>query len=404
MNVLTVVWIALPFFLGFALLLAPRLGRAAALLAVTASAAFAAGLFGQADYEPLLLLDSFGVTLLADRLSAWFILTNAAVTGAVVLYCLPDKRSGYFYAMLTLAHGSINSACICSDFISLYVALEVLSVAAFLLITCTRSGRSIWVGLRYLLVSNVAMLFYLIGAVLVYQQGHSFAYAGLTDARPQAAAFIFLGLLVKGGVFVSGLWLPFTHSEAETPISAFLSGVVVKAGILPMLRCSMLSAEFEFIVRACGVGTALMGVSFAAIEKDAKRMLAFHTISQLGFILAAPAVGGFYAFAHGLVKSCLFLGAGQLPNRNFAQLKHTQINSWVWLVLVTGSLSISGFPLLAGFGAKLLSMKHLASWQLIPMNIAATGTAISFAKFIFLPHAGWAPAFKRGFLPAALVL
>jgi multicomponent Na+:H+ antiporter subunit D len=230
------------------------------------------------------------------------------------------------------------------------------------------------------------MLFYLVGAVLVYEKHHAFNFAGLKDSPPEALALIFLGLLIKAGIFVSGLWLPLTHSESETPVSALLSGVVVKASVLPLLRCAVVSEEIEAIVRIFGVGTALMGVSYAVFEKDTKRMLAFHTISQLGFILAAPAVGGFYAMTHGLVKSSLFLMAGSLPSRSFKELKYKPINTKIWIPLVIASLSISGFPLLAGFGAKALTTKDLLPWQVICMNIAAVGTAISFAKFIFLPH------------------
>ncbi|NEP80220.1 MAG: cation:proton antiporter, partial [Okeania sp. SIO3B3] len=124
----------------------------------------------------------------------------------------------------------------------------------------------------------------------------------------------------------------------------------------------------------------------AVFEKDTKRMLAFHTISQLGFVLAAPVVAGFYALTHGLVKSALFLIAGVLPSRNFKELHHKPIDNQIWVALVIASFSISGFPLLSGFGAKVLTSKNLLPWQVIGMNIAAVGTAISFAKFIFLPH------------------
>ena len=115
-------------------------------------------------------------------------------------------------------------------------------------------------------------------------------------------------------------------------------------------------------------------------------MLAFHTISQLGFVMAAPEVGGFYALTHGLVKSALFLIAGILPSRNLKELRHQPIHTPIWVALVIASFSISGFPLLAGFGAKVLTMKNLVPWQIVGMNVAALGTAISFAKFIFLPH------------------
>ena len=199
-------------------------------------------------------------------------------------------------------------------------------------------------------------------------------------------ALILLGLLAKGGIFVSGFWLPLTHSESESPVSAMLSGVVVKAGVFPMVRCALMLEEIDPIVRFFGVSTALLGVGYAVFAKDTKRMLAFHTISQLGFVLAAPVVAGFYALTHGLVKSALFLIAGILPSRNFKELKYQPIDTPIWIALVIASFSISGFPLLSGFGAKVLTTKNLLPWQVIAMNIAALGTAISFAKFIFLPH------------------
>ena len=386
MNTITLTWIATPFFLGFIIFIVPKLNRHLTLWGTIFSAAYGLQLFLNPSPVTLNLLDSFGIKLLADELSTYFILTNALVTAAVALYCWRSDKTAFFYAQMIIVHGSLNAAFVCADFISLYVALEVSGIAAFLLIAYPRSDRSIWVGLRYLFVSNTAMLFYLVGAVLVYQTHHSFNFAGLKGSPPEALALIFLGLLIKAGIFVSGLWLPLTHSESETPVSALMSGIVVKASVLPLLRCALVSEEIDIIVRIFGVGTALMGVSYAVFEKDTKRLLAFSTISQLGWILAAPAVGGFYALTHGLVKSSLFLIAGSLPSRNFKELQNKPIHTTIWIPLVIASLSISGLPLLSGFEAKVLTMKNVESWQFIVMNIAAVGTAISFAKFIFLPH------------------
>ena len=386
MTEITIIWMALPFFVGFLVYLLPRLASFLALYISLVSAGYAVEIFFIQSSLNLQLLDNFGVTLLVDQLSGFFILTNAVVTTAVILYCWQTGKTAFFYMQTIIVHGSVNATFICADFISLYVALEVISIAAFLLIAYPRTNKSIWVGLRYLFVSNTAMLFYLVGTVLVYQAHHSFRFEGLRGSPPEAIALIFVGLLVKGGIFVSGLWLPLTHSESESPVSAMLSGVVVKAGVFPLVRCALLLEEIDPIVRFFGVCTALLGVGYAVLEKDTKRMLAFHTISQLGFILAAPVVGGFYALTHGLVKSALFLIAGILPSRNFKQLQSQPLDTKIWLILVIASFSISGFPLLSGFGAKVLTSKNFLPWQVIAMNIAALGTAISFAKFIFLPH------------------
>ncbi|WP_066376415.1 MULTISPECIES: cation:proton antiporter [unclassified Anabaena] len=405
MTTITLIWIAVPFFLGFLIFLVPKLNRHLTMWGAIASAAYAIQLFVDRSSLKLNLLDNFGVTLVVDELSGYFILTNAIVTTAVIIYCWRSDKTAFFYAQTIIVHGSLNAAFVCADFISLYVALEVSGIAAFLLIAYPRSDRSIWVGLRYLFVSNTVMLFYLVGAVLVYQTHHSFGFAGLKGSPPEAIALIFLGLLGKAGIFVSGLWLPLTHSESETPVSALLSGVVVKASVLPLLRCAAISEDIETIVKIFGVGTALMGVTYAIFEKDSKRMLAMSTISQLGWILAAPAVGGFYALTHGLVKSSLFLTAGSLPSRNFQELRQKPIDNHIWIVLVIASLSISGFPLLCGFGAKVWTMKNLLPWQVIAMNVAAVGTVITFAKFITLPHKQQGEqAVKPGFWPAVFLL
>jgi multicomponent Na+:H+ antiporter subunit D len=405
MTLWTMLWIALPFFVGFSIYLLPQADRILALAVTMVSLAYAMALFWLRVPFEWHLLDNFGVTLLADSLSGFFILTNALVTAAVILYCWYSGKTTFFYTQVIILHGSVNAAFVCADLISLYVALEVIGIAAFLLIAYPRSDRSLWVALRYLFVSNTAMLFYLIGAALVYQTHQSFAFSALEGAPIEALALIFLGLLTKGGIFVSGLWLPLTHSESDTPVSALLSGVVVKAGVFPLVRLALMLEEVDPIVRIFGAGTSLLGVAYAVFEKDTKRMLAFHTVSQMGFVLAAPEVGGFYALTHGLVKSALFLIAGALPSRSFKALHEQPIRTPIWVALVIASFSISGFPLLSGFGAKVLTMKNLLPWQVIAMNLAAFGTAVSFAKFIFLPH-GPDPkqTVKRGFWLAVTLL
>lgn len=385
MNDLTIAWIVLPLFAGFVSYLLPKIDRYVALAISLVSGSYAVWAFQLPDTVTLQLTDHFGVTLMVDSLSSLFILTNALVTAAVVLYCWQSVKSAFFYAQTIILHGSVNAVFICADFISLYVALEVISIAAFLLIAYPRTPRSIWVGLRYLFVSNTAMLFYLIGAVLVYKANHSFAFIGLQGAPPEAYALICLGLLTKGGIFVSGLWLPMTYSESNTPVSALLAGVVSKTGIFPLVRCALMVEGIQSIIPIFSVGAAFLGVSFAIFEKDTKRMLAWSSISQLGFVLAAPPVAGYYALTHGLAKATLFLGTGSLPSRDFQVLRESPIKRSLWIVLAISSFSISGFPLLSGYGAKVITLQSSVPWQSIALNIAAIGTSIVYARFLFLP-------------------
>ncbi len=386
MTSLTILWLILPFFIGFSIYLLPRADRVLTLGVALASVGYAAVLLAQPAPLAFSWLDSFSVTVIADGLSGYFILTNALVTAAVVLYCWDTSKTAFFYTQAIILHGSVNAAFICADFISLYVALEVIGISAALLIAYSRNNRSLWVALRYLFVSNTAMLFYLVGAVLVYQSQGSFAFAGFENASAEAKALIVLGLVVKGGIFVSGLWLPLTHAEAESPVSAILSGVVVKAGVFPLVRLALTVEAFAPLAGWLGTIAALFGVAYALVQTDAKRVLACSTLSQLGWILAVPEAAGFYALAHGLAKATLFLGVGNLPTRNLTLLRQQPIHTSLWVPITLASLSISGFPLFAGFGAKMLALKQALTWQTMALNIAAVGTATIYARFIFLPH------------------
>ncbi len=385
MTTLTILWMALPFFVGFNIYLFPQLSRVLALGVALCSVAYGLMLVPDAATFTLHLLDYVGISLVVDPLSGYFILTNALVTAAVTLYCWQTSKSAFFYTQMTILHGSVNAIFICADFISLYVALEAISIAVFLLIAYPRTDRSIWVALRYLFVSNITMLFYLIGAVLVYQANQSFAFIGLQSAPTEAVALILLGLFTKGGLFISGLWLPLTHSEADTPVSALLSGSVVKTGLFPLVRCALLVDEIQPILTFASLGTIGLGIGYGLFERDTKRLLAFSTISQLGFVLVAPAMAGFYALTHGLAKAGLFLITGNLPSRNLETLQATPLKTRYWIPLILASLSIAGFPLLAGFGAKSLTLKSVDPWQSTVLTVAAVGTATIFAKFMLLP-------------------
>ena len=400
MNTITLIWLALPFLVGFIIYLLPKYSHYLSVGVLSISVLYPIWLLTSGEDLTLHLLDNFGNTLFIDKISGYFILTNILVTIAVLLYCWQEERKVFFYTQLMILHGSINASFIGYDFISFYVAIEVISIAAFLLMVYPRSDKSIWIGLRYLFVSNVAMLLYLIGAILIYKANNSFSFDGLINAPPEAIALILLGLLVKGGVFISGLWLPLTHASVETPLSALLSGIVVKAGIFPFIRLASISDEVDFVIRIIAIATAYLGVTQAIFENDSKRLLALSTVSQLGFVIASPAVAGFYALTHGLAKCVLFLTVGNLPSRDIRELSKKGVNLYLWLVLLWGSASIIGIPLLAGFSAKVMVMKNLVSWQDIPLNLAVIGTAIALSKLIFIPIANTsfsAIKVKRGY-------
>ena len=384
-----------PLAAGLVCVVLPRLAAGLPALACALTTAAAIPLLSEPP-RLMTLLDTGGIPLSADPAAAWLMLTNAAVTLAVLLDAWRREANTFFFTLLCLLHGGLNACFLSADLFNLYVVIELTTILAFLLIAGPLGDRHIWNALRYLFISNVGMLFYLIGAIRVYESRSSFALVEVAAAPESAAMLLIIGLAVKGGLFLPGLWLPLAHGGAEARVSALLSGVVVKIGVLPLIRIATLSDSLETILRWLGIGGALMGIGFALFERDIKRTLACSTLSQIGFMIAAPLAGPFYAFAHGLAKAALFLTAGTLPDRDVPRLRNAGLPPRTALALLLPTLSVAGIPLLAGYSAKAATVGALdapARWLLLA---AATGTAAIGARWITLP---WRQTAVSGPLP-----
>jgi len=295
------------------------------------------------------LLDSHGISLLFDPMAAWFMLTNALVSLAVLWHERIKGGHRFFFMLLTLLHGCLNACFISGDLFNLYVVIELTTIIAFLMVGQGMQTRHLWNALRYLILSNVGMLFFLLGTLLVYESSGSFSLRDMALAPPTARALIVTGLLVKGGVFLPGLWLPQAHAESETGVSALLSGVVVNIGLLPLLRLATYAPDGQAALRLLGMGGAGLGLVLAFCQRDVKRLLACSTVSQVGFILVVPTAGAFYACAHGLAKACLFLCVGGLPDRDLMRVHEQGVARPIMWPVTLAALSVAGCPLLMGF-------------------------------------------------------
>lgn len=382
-----------PLAVGLCCLITGRSFRFAPFAAYLLSFVISAAVLVSGNVQALQLVDSFGVSLLLDPASAWFVLLNAVVSMGVAWHERYRSRHHYFFVLLVLLHGCINACFISTDLFNLYVVIELTTIIAFLLISQGMTTRHLWNALRYIFLSNVGMLFYLLGVLWVYQVRGSFSYTGVVDASPTARALIMVGLLVKGGVFIPGLWLPQAHSEADAAVSALLSGVVVNIGLLPLIRLEAFSPDIEVVLRVVGFGGIFTGLGLALFQQDIKRLLACSTISQVGFVLISPAAGPLYAFAHGVAKAVLFLCAGNLPDRNLLKLRETRVEwSLVWPMRLA-ALSIAGCPLLIGFAAKYAAGAPFSGWAQWGVLAASVGTAAILTPVILLP--GGADRVKR---------
>ena len=329
------------------------------------------------------LLDSFGVHLLLDPFAAWFLLTNTLVSLAVVIYCHLKSTSSFMYTLFVLLHGSVNCVFVSNDLFTSYVAIELSTIVAFALICQPMSSLSLWNAMRYLIISNVGMLFYLMGTLIVYQSTLSFEIPQVANSPVIASTLLIIGLMIKGGVFIPGLWLPFAHSQAATPVSAILSGTVINIGLFPLLKLAMVSEQLDILIRSLGIGSAFLGLLFACFERDLKRLLAFSTVSQVGFILVAPSAGAFYALCHGITKASLFLCCGSLPTHKLQILNQQGVSTPCWVILFLGGSSLIGMPLFGTFSAKTFMLEALYPWQQPFILAASIGTATYAARFIF---------------------
>jgi multicomponent Na+:H+ antiporter subunit D len=393
MNAITIAWLLLPLLAAFLGALLPAIARACVLLTCLATAAVA--LAAEQNWLPgsLQLIGSLGITLAPDRLAAPFLLLNALVCGAVLLDTWGEPRGEPWPLLLLVLHGSVNSAIVAADLISIYVALEVVGIALFLLLVLGGDRRQVWLGLRLMLVSNTVMLLFLIGCGLLYLEQRSFALAAAGQAGGLVLALLTVALLTKSEVFVAGLWLPRTNGEGPLEVSALLSGTVVSAGVVPLLRLSAEAASLLPVLRWLGIASAAAGVLLALLEPELRRLLAWSTLAQMGLVVILPAVGGLYALGHGLAKAALFLLVRHIPDPALAGWRQRPLAPRLWWPLMLASLSIAGLPPLLGFLAKEQLGSQLpgaAGWLVTAIG---AGTVATYARI-------WGPP---GRLPAAAV-
>lgn len=381
-----VVWLLAPYIAAFTVALLPALSLPLTLLCSLTTAVLGGWLLVSDAGLQLLLLEQYGISLSFDSLAGWFLLLGGLVNLAVSLEAHRQAWDRTGWLLLLVLLGALNTSFLTTDLVSLYVSLEVVAISAFLLILRGATANAGWIALRYLLVSNTAMGLYLIGAALVYSQTGSFQFAALAALAPGAPlALVLVGLLTKSGVFLNGLWLPRTHAEAPAEVSALLSGVVVSAGALPLLRLEQLSPTVIALLTPIALASAALGVLYALAVDDAKRLLAWSTLAQMGLVLLSPAAGGAMALSHGLAKAGLFLTARHWPGRSLRDWHERPLAWSLQLPLWLGALSISGLPPLLGFAAKKQlgsALSPALAWLVLLLSI---GSVALYARLCRAP-------------------
>jgi len=368
-----------------------------------------------------------GVELACDQVSLAFLVLLTILHGSVLAYEWGTRRRRSFYVLVSVLVGAAAAFTLSRDLFNMYVLLELLTLASYLLVGHARRPEQLWASLKYLVLASFGMGLFLMGAAVIYAHlgtmnlpaiGEGLRAAGDAPWARLAAALLVTGIGVKSGIFVLSLWLPAAHAVAPSSISALLSGVVVKMGALGLLRLAEILPVHDALC-ALGALTGVLGVVFALFERDLKRMLAYHTLSQIGYALLAFSVGTWgealagvaYLAAHGLFKGALFLAIGTAARAtgettvDRMSASRTRIPRVATVALMIGTVGIVGLPPLAGFWAKELILTAgggaLVSTMVVVLGI---GTAASFAKLLPLLHLGRGEPVRAGECVALTVL
>jgi hydrogenase-4 component B len=387
---------------------------AAVALALAVVAGFAIPALPQSTVLPLGLPD-LPFHLRLDSLSAFFLLLLGAASAAISLF-----SAGYFRSSDGTAPGLIcfeyhvflaamAMVLVADDAYLFMVAWESMALASYFLVTTEHRIPEIRrAGFLYLLIAHIGAIAILLCFGVLQGGSGDYTFGSmrsviLTGSWPTIAFFLALaGFGAKAGLLPMHIWLPEAHPAAPSPVSALMSGVMLKTAIYGLLRVAfdLLNAQLWWwgvIALALGLATALFGVIFAAVQTDMKRLLAYSSIENIGIIVAGIGLAIlfkayaktllaaitltavlYHALNHAFFKSLLFLATGSVlhatKERSLGKLGgliHRM--PWVaWLALV-GTLAIAGIPPLNGF---------VSEWLLLQAFLFTPGLPQSFVNML----------------------
>lgn len=363
------------------------------------------------NFEPMIFVAGnwskvVGVAFKVDGLTLLFTTMTVLAFWFVWLYILPKQQKDHKYLFfLCILQSALLGLFTIDDLFAIFVLIELVTILASLLVTYKKDAHSVRAGLFYLMYSSWGMLIYLFGTVCLYwytgNMNIELSASALSQYQGQpvltfAIAAMLTGLGLKSGFFMLHYWLPQAHTAAPASISAVLSGLIAKMGIFAMLRISGLVslADVQGIFLVVGVISGIAGASFAMVQSDMKRILAFHTVSQLGLVFLAIGIGGeknmlgayAHLFNHFTFKSLLFLTVGVIiADTNERRVKKIrglwQFDKRIAILLGLGIVSIMGLPFTsASFSKLLIKSGNYSTLTLIALYAINLGTIISFVK------------------------
>lgn len=367
------------------------------------------------------------LSLHLDILSAFFLTVIGLVSLPVAVYSIGYlghsigvrrlRTFGLLFNLLLLSLVLIIAA---ADAIVFLMAWEAMAFLSYMMVNFDyEDPHVVRSGFLMLAVSELGTIGILVAFLLLYQAAGSFGFGALRAVVPalsqplRSAVFLlaFFGFGAKAGVLPLQLWLPEAHPAAPSHISALLSAVIIKLGIYGMLRFlldflggpTLAPAWWGLVILSVGSVTALVGILYAVVQHDLKRVLAYSSIENIGIILAglgaaltfrayhltalaaiAAIVTLYHILNHAVYKGLLFLGAGSIQHatgtRDLAKLGGLlRLMPWTGLFFIVAALAISAVPPFNGYISEWMLLETLLQSFAIPDTLTKVVMAISGA-------------------------
>ncbi|MDZ7269030.1 MAG: Na+/H+ antiporter subunit D [candidate division KSB1 bacterium] len=363
----------------------------------------------------------FGITLVADLLSAIMVVLAGLMGLAVAVYslfCIDARREAFgYYPLLQILLMGVCGAFLTGDLFNLYVWFEVLLIASFVLVALGGERPQLEGAIKYVTLNLMSSALFLAAVGILYGVAGTLNLADLARQlslpdRPglvPALAMLFLVAFgIKAAVFPLFFWLPASYHTPPLAVSAIFAGLLTKVGVYALIRVFTLlfvqqpGFTHQLILLIAGL-TMITGVLGAAAQHEIRRILSFHIISQIGYMIMGLALftplalAGtvFYLIHHIIVKTNLFLVAGAVHHlRGSYELKQLgglyRAAPGLAILFLIPALSLAGVPPLSGFWAKFVLVK--AGLQSQEYLIVFTALAVSLLT-VFSMMKIWAAAF-----------
>ncbi len=380
----------------------------------------------------------WGIEYRLDALGGLVLVIVAAVGAVVMVFArlsvaheIAPDRVYLFYTLYLLCLTGLMGIVITGDAFNLFVFLEIFSLAAYALVSMGRGRRALTAAFQYLVMGTIGATFYVIGVGLMYMMTGTLNMADLAARLPAVAetrtivaalAFITVGISLKLALFPLHLWLPNAYCYAPSMVSAFLAATATKVAIYVLLRMYFSVFGADYVFAAMPVGGILMTLALMAMfaastvaifQNDVKRMLAYSSVAQIGYIVlgisfasATGLTGGIvHLFNHAVTKGalflvlgCVFLRTGSVMLDDMAGLGRRM--PLTMAAFVVGGLSLIGIPFTVGFISKWYLIQAAIEagwWPIAALVVLASMLAVAYVwRVIEVVYFRPAPAAAAG--------